>query len=126
MKVRLRRVILVLIGALLFAVLYVIFWKMTGIGFVCPIQKLFGLDCPGCGITRALWALLRLDFRGMLSANLLSPLIIGYIGYSILAAALFYVKKGKIEVSYRPAWANLCLLILFLAYGVLRNLIEGI
>lgn len=29
---------------------------------VCPVQWLFGVPCPGCGMTRAHLALLRLDF----------------------------------------------------------------
>ena len=28
----------------------------------CPIQYLSGFSCPGCGMTRALWSLVTLDF----------------------------------------------------------------
>ena len=32
--------------------------------FGCPIRRLTGCACPGCGMSRALAALLRLDFSG--------------------------------------------------------------
>ncbi len=32
------------------------------LGLPCPFQHLFGLSCPGCGMTRALWSLVTLDF----------------------------------------------------------------
>ncbi len=31
---------------------------------VCPIDWLFGVPCPGCGMSRALLCALRLDFAG--------------------------------------------------------------
>lgn len=30
----------------------------------CPIKKLIGIDCPGCGMQRSILALLRFDFAG--------------------------------------------------------------
>ncbi|MBE6653095.1 MAG: DUF2752 domain-containing protein [Ruminococcaceae bacterium] len=34
------------------------------LGLPCPVQHLFGISCPGCGMTRALWSLVTLDFAG--------------------------------------------------------------
>ena len=31
-------------------------------GLPCPVQHLLGISCPGCGMTRALWSLVTLDF----------------------------------------------------------------
>lgn len=35
----------------------------------CLAQRLFGIPCPGCGITRSVAALLRGDLRAALTAN---------------------------------------------------------
>ena len=41
-------------------VVYPLFLELSGIG--CPFRFLFDVQCPGCGITRALKCALRLDF----------------------------------------------------------------
>ncbi len=49
----------------------------------CPFAELFALPCPGCGLTRAAWALLRGDFRAALALHPLSPVLV-----PVVAAAL--------------------------------------
>lgn len=36
------------------------------LGLPCPIKYLFGVSCPGCGMTRALWSLVTLDLSAAL------------------------------------------------------------
>jgi uncharacterized protein DUF2752 len=42
----------------------------------CPIAEIFGLPCPGCGLTRAASALLRGDLTGAMRLQPLSPLVL--------------------------------------------------
>ena len=42
-----------------------------GLQIHCPFYQLTGLQCPGCGNSRATMALLRLDLKAMLEYNLL-------------------------------------------------------
>lgn len=122
MKKRTIRVLWILLGAALFMVAYLLFWSYTGIGFFCPVKRLSGLDCPGCGITRALLSLLKLDFAAMLSANLFSPLIVLYAAYVFFYVAIVYIRTGKYEVMPKPAFLGVVFLILFVTWGVIRNL----
>ena len=48
--------VLLILGALAYASALLFGWN-------CPIKYLTGVPCPGCGLSRALAALLRLDFR---------------------------------------------------------------
>ena len=51
------------------AALYAEWFIMTGIGLPCPIYRLTGLKCPGCGITHMLSALMRGRFHEAFVAN---------------------------------------------------------
>lgn len=49
----------------------------TGLHFIgvgCPILFFTGVSCPGCGMTRAYWSLLHLDFSAALKSHPLFPL----------------------------------------------------
>ena len=49
------------IFAICAAVVFV-YGVLFALGITCPIKYLTGFSCPGCGMSRASWAMLRLDF----------------------------------------------------------------
>ena len=59
---------------LLFALIAVFY-----LSFGCPVRLLTGVSCPGCGMTRALFALLKLDFSLAFEMHPLVLLLIVYI-----------------------------------------------
>lgn len=71
--------VLLILGALAYASALLFGWN-------CPIKYLTGVPCPGCGLSRALAALLRLDFWTALAV---SP-----DGF-VLPAVVLYALFGK-------------------------------
>lgn len=109
----------------IFAVLlaYYFFVLYTGRGIDCPIHYFTGLECPGCGNTRAVVALLRFDIRSALKYN---PLVFAELLYMVWAAlytSAVYVKTGKYKLDVKPSWANILFLFLFIGWGIVRNII---
>ena len=90
------------------ALLYLIF-HLTGIG--CPIHFLTGISCPGCGMTRALFALLCLRFS---DAFYYHPLI-----YAMPFALLAYLLRKRI-----PKRIQRILLFTFIALFVTIYLVR--
>ena len=80
-----------IIALITVAALYSVLF-LLGIG--CPIKFISGLSCPGCGMTRATLALLRLDFGAALHFHPVSfvmPLIFGLLVF-------FYLKQNRLGI----------------------------
>lgn len=93
-------------SAVLIAVLLIC--AAVGIIFGCPIKRVTGLPCPGCGMTRSCLALLRLNFREMLLWHPLAPLV-PFIGITFI---LRDTSAGKKIWSCTPLWAGLIILVM--------------
>jgi len=46
---------------------------------MCPILRFFQIPCPTCGVTRALFALLRLDIESYLQFHPLALFLVGSV-----------------------------------------------
>lgn len=85
--------------------------------FACRFARNLHFYCPGCGGSRALYALLRLDLLSSLAANpALLALLAVILYYGI---ALFRFGRGRGRVSVWPA-------ILFAAFLVVHFLLRNI
>ncbi len=95
-------------------ILYLIFYKKLGINIPCFFHKITGLYCPGCGITRMLESLLKLDIYQAFRYNpLVFTYLIGYIVYKIIN----YRYKIKLNNCF-----IYMLLFIAIAFGILRNI----
>src|SRR5262245_53073593 len=94
-----------------------------GVFIPCPIHRLTGRWCPGCGMTRALHDLLHGDVRAALGANLFLPVVLT-LGLALWLGSLWPALTGRrLDVLSRvptAVWSGL--IVLALVYGVLRNL----
>jgi hypothetical protein len=105
------------------AVAVVFFFNPSTHGFypICLFHQMTGLNCPGCGMTRALYALLHGHFQAALKDN---ALFLAVLAGLAVRGAWFAGKK----ISGRPAGqflsANILwpVLIVAVIFTVLRNL----
>jgi hypothetical protein len=101
----------------------VFFFNPSAHGFypVCQFHRLTGLNCPGCGGTRSLYALLHGHLALALRDNAL------FVGGTFLLAARgiwFGLKRisGRPTGEFFPAKFLWLVLVVTLAFTVLRNL----
>lgn len=88
---------------------------------VCLFHQLTGLNCPGCGMTRAVYALLHGNLRQALKDNALLLLTLAGLGVWAAQCVVRKVRKqpAKFNVPSNCLWWLLVGLVLF---GVIRNL----
>jgi hypothetical protein len=84
---------------------------------VCQFHRLTGLNCPGCGMTRALYALLHGNFSAALRDN---ALFVAGIFFLAARGAWFAWKRPATE--FFPAHWLWWLLAAALVFTGLRNL----
>lgn len=120
-KKRLLHTVLIAGGLLLLLAGYGIFYNITGFGIPCMLHKVTGLQCPGCGLSRAIAAVVRLDFAAAFGYNHLWPLYAAYFLWGGIGMAHAYIRRG--EVGYLPGktWMHAVILTAVVAYGILRN-----
>ena len=87
----------------------------------CPFRAATGLDCPGCGATRAVYALTRGDVARAADHNLLAVAALPGLAWAYLRWSL--VRLGRHDrlpnVGPRTAWT---VTVAVCAFVVLRNL----
>lgn len=95
----------------------------SGLGLPCVVHSLTGLYCPGCGASRALASLLRLEFYQALRWNpllvVLLPFALFYLGWGSIS----FVRCGRNTLDDRlPRWLLWAMVVVVLLYFPLRNL----
>ena len=122
MKKRTFKLFTATIVLIVAGILYYFLNKYTDFAIPCVFHLVTRLQCPGCGITRMLFSLLRLDFANAFYYNpaimISLPLLI------VLATAILieYIKNGKM---LNKKWSNICfyfLIAYFIIFAILRNL----
>ena len=82
----------------LFISLFVILTFIYKTGLYCPIHELIGIECPFCGATRCVWAILNLEFN---RAFLFNPWFFCLIPYFLFVYIRFckeYIQLGIIRI----------------------------
>lgn len=90
--------------------------KIFNIGIPCIFYELTNLYCPGCGVTRMFFSLLKLDVYQAFRYN---PLVFTYLVMYII----YKIINLKIKIKI-PSYFSYILLIIAIIFGILRNLEE--
>jgi hypothetical protein len=65
-------------------------------GWACPFKSLFGIPCPGCGLTTATGQLLHGQFSASLHTHAFAPIF--FFSYLVMTVVLFLPEKQRTSV----------------------------
>jgi Protein of unknown function (DUF2752) len=88
----------------------------------CPFHAMTGLNCPGCGVTRGIHALLNGDVLTALHFNLLLVIIIPALIYAIYIMVAVSFRGRPLTLPKQSPTVVYIVLVIFLVFAVLRNL----
>ncbi len=104
------------------AIILIIAYFALGKNFLyslCPMVVITGFPCPGCGLTRAGFRLLRLDFAG---AFRIHPFIFPIVAYIGIFSWNRYIRKRRMGTGLKILLILiLVLLILFYLWRMLHD-----
>ena len=88
----------------------------------CPLLHYLGIECPGCGGTRAMYSLLHGDVATSIAMN---PIVIaGYLALAIALVGIVMGRRGAERVSRWLYWAAAGIAISATLWStVIRNLL---
>ena len=119
-----KRIIVVFalfIGILLISFLYYKFYSIYHIGIPCVFHELTGLYCPGCGITRAIFALFEFNLKKAVQYNILIFIIGPFLLYYSIKKIYNWVLDKK-EKNILPNLLVYIMLIITILFSILRNI----
>lgn len=90
---------------------------------LCMFHALTGLDCPGCGMTRAAWLLMHGHPIQSLAQNpfLFVIFIAAYMGIAELSPYLIGRRLPQLHI---PNWMLIALCALLFVFTIARNVIK--
>jgi len=109
-------------GLLLCATLRLYPPTLTSFYPTCPIRQYFGIDCPGCGATRALAALLRGHLFDALRLNAFFVLLLPFALAGAIESYRRALRPGRFRWPQPPAPAIYATLAAAAIFTVARNL----
>ena len=123
MKANIKKLVKRHIAVLLIGFVYLFIVLKFRVRIPCPINFATGLLCPACGITRMFASLAKLDFLGAFNHN---PVIFASLPllFAVYITELVrYVKYGKVKLLPFSNIMIYTLIIILIAFGILRNII---
>ena len=110
-----------IIVSVFFVCIGVTLYNRLGFGIPCTFHELTGLYCAGCGMTRAVSALNRLEFYQAFRYNIFVFIALPFLAIYFLVEGYYWVLNRKNR--FEPVFHVLAFFILIslVMYGFLRN-----
>ena len=97
----------------------------AGLSVGCPVAHFTGLDCPGCGSTRSLGALIRLDLAAAFDHNALVPIALVFVVVSWVLWTWSRWSARPTPALVRGPVSIVAIAVVLVAFTVVRNLDGG-
>lgn len=88
----------------------------------CPIHFMTGYYCPGCGVTRMLFSILKLDFYQAFRYNPLLFILLPFFVFFYIESLIAEGKNRKALYNKVPDYIYIIVLIILIIYAILRNI----
>ena len=120
---RVFRVALLWAVASLLLLLLLFVYRMFGVGIPCPLNAVTGLHCPGCGMFRAVLALVRGDVWQAVRYNALCVFLLPAFAVFCVRESALYIRAALHPPTSRTELAFcISIVVLSMLYAVARNL----
>jgi hypothetical protein len=93
----------------------------SGLFPACPFRFLTGLQCPGCGSTRALHQILHGHFEAAFMLNPLLTLAIPFMLFAFLRYSVIVLRGGTPQPNVLPARLIYAMFVVIVSFWVFRN-----
>ena len=119
---RIEKVLKIILFLITCFITYIYLNKDIELEIPCIFHKITKLYCPGCGVTRMLFSMIKLEFYQAFRYN---PLVFIYFPfimfYSIYRIVIYINNKKDNIITKIPKNIILTLVIITIVYGFLRN-----
>lgn len=117
-----RRKIFKIVLVTFLLIVYLLVGNHFNIYLFCPIKKFLGLYCPGCGVTRMLYSILKGQLYQAFRYNPLIFISLPFFVFYYIDHLYSINKNKKKRLSFLEPSIWYFLIVIFLVYGILRNI----
>lgn len=115
-----RLLILITIFIILFG--YYLSLKFNIFSIKCPTKYFFHIYCPGCGVSRMILSILKLDFKQAFYYNRLFFILLPFIIILLIDFIIGYLFDKPYKIITRiPKSVYIILGVIIILFGIIRN-----